>query len=209
LSPDHGAFDRVEAVAFAYGQRHSVELQQAEVVARIAGVEIAVVDLTASLGVSVAGATALTSDGDTSAPHPLAPALPASFVPGRNAVFLAHAAAFAYVRGITDLVFGASQTDYSGYPDCREEFVRASEHSLGLALAEPLAIHTPLMERSKAETWRLANELGVLDTIVEHTHTDYHGDRSERHLWGYGRLDNPASILRARGWDEAKARGWI
>ncbi len=199
----------MEAVAFAYGQRHAVELRQAAVVAGIAGVTLTVIDLTASLGATVAGATALMGSDDVSAPHPLAPALPASFVPGRNAVFLAHAAALAYTRGIRDIVFGASQTDYSGYPDCREDFVRATEKSLALALDAPLAIHTPLMNLTKAETWRMANELGVLETIVEHTHTDYHGDRSQRNPWGYGRLDNPASNLRARGWEEAKERGWV
>jgi 7-cyano-7-deazaguanine synthase len=209
LSAGHGAFAPVEAVAFSYGQRHAVELRQAEVIAGIAGVPLTVLDLTASLGASVAGASALTGEGDVAASHPLAPALPASFVPGRNAVFLAHAAALAYARGIGDLVFGASQTDYSGYPDCREDFVHATERSLGLALDAPLKIHTPLMHLAKAETWRLANELGVLDAIVEHTHTDYNGDRSERHPWGYGRLDNPASILRANGWEEAREKGWI
>ena len=209
LHPDGGAFARVEAVAFDYGQRHRVELAQAATIAGIAGVPLTVLDLTGSFGKTVAGASALTGDGDTNAPHALAPELPASFVPGRNAVFLTHAAAFAFTRGARALVFGASQTDFSGYPDCREEFVRATEKALGLALGAPLTIHTPLMHRTKAETWRLANDLGCLDTVVEHSHTDYHGDRSERHAWGYGRLDNPASVLRAKGWDEAKAKGWI
>lgn len=205
-----GAFARVEAVAFDYGQRHRVELAQAARVAEIAGVGLTVLDLTASFGQTVTGSSALTGEGgDTNAPHALAPDLPASFVPGRNAVFLAHAAALAFTRGAHDLVFGASQTDYSGYPDCREDFVRATETSLGLALGTGLTIHTPLMHRSKAETWRLANELGCLDVVVEHSHTDYHGDRTQRHAWGYGRLDNPASILRARGWEEAKAKGWV
>jgi 7-cyano-7-deazaguanine synthase len=124
-------------------------------------------------------------------------------------VFLAHAAAFAYARGIRDIVFGASQTDYSGYPDCRRDFVDAMQLALGLALDTNLRIHTPLMDLTKAETWRLANELGVLETIIEHTHTDYHGDRSERHPWGYGKLDNPASVLRAKGWEEAREKGWV
>jgi 7-cyano-7-deazaguanine synthase len=209
LKAGHGGFERVEAVAFAYGQRHGVELEQARVVADIAGVPLTVLDLTESLGASVAGASALIGGGDVSTSHPLAANLPASFVPGRNAVFLAQAAAFAYARGNRDIVFGASQTDYSGYPDCRREFVDAMQQALGLALDTNLSIHTPLMDLSKAETWRLAKELGVLETIVEHTHTDYYGDRSERHPWGYGKLDNPASVLRAKGWEEAKARGWI
>jgi 7-cyano-7-deazaguanine synthase len=209
LDAGRGGFAPVEALAFDYGQRHRVELNQARVVAELAGVSVTVLDLRDSLGASVAGATALTGAGDVSAAHHLAPAVPASFVPGRNAVFLAHAAAFAFARGIRDIVFGASQTDYSGYPDCREAFVHSTAASLGLALDTELRIHTPLMHLSKAETWRLANEMGVLDVIVEHTHTDYHGDRSERHPWGYGKLDNPASVLRARGWEEARERGWV
>lgn len=197
-------FDRVEALGFAYGQRHAVELEQARKIAALAGVPYTVLDLEGTLGGS-----ALTDGGDTSAAHDLAPDLPASFVPARNAIFLAHAAGWAFRQGIRDLVFGASQTDYSGYPDCREGFVEAMARALALALDAPLTIHTPLMRLTKAETWRLAQELGCLDVVVEYAHTDYHGDRSERHPWGYGRLDNPASVLRAKGWDEAKARGWI
>jgi 7-cyano-7-deazaguanine synthase len=81
--------------------------------------------------------------------------------------------------------------------------------ALGLALGADLRIHTPLMHLTKAETWKLAKDLGCLDVVVEHTHTDYHGDRSERHPWGYGKLDNPASVLRAKGYEEARAKGWI
>jgi 7-cyano-7-deazaguanine synthase len=203
-------FDDVEALGFDYGQRHAVELAQAATIAALAGVPYTVLDLRGTLAGS-----ALTEAGDVNAPHPQAPALPASFVPGRNAVFLAHAAAFAYPRGIRDLVGGMCQTDYSGYPDCRRDFVDAMARALGLALgtdgtaAPPLRIHTPLMHLTKAETWKLAKDLDCLDVVVEHSHTDYHGDRSERHAWGYGRLDNPASVLRARGYEEAKARGWI
>jgi 7-cyano-7-deazaguanine synthase len=204
LDAGRGGFAPVQALAFDYGQRHRVELEQARVIAGIAGIPITVLDLKQSLGSSVAGATELTGGGDVSAPHPLAQALPASFVPGRNAVFLAHAAAFAFAHGIRDIVFGASQTDYAGYPDCREAFVAATARSLSLALDADIRVHTPLMNLSKAETWRLANEMGVLDVITEHTHTDYHGDRSDRHPWGYGRLDNPASVLRAKGWEEAR-----
>lgn len=203
-------FDCVEAIGFDYGQRHAVELAQAATIAALAGVPYTVLDLRGTLGGS-----ALTEAGrDVNAPHERAPELPASFVPGRNAVFLAHAAAFAFTRGIQDgatvhLVGGMCQTDYSGYPDCRLDFVEAMERALGLALAADVRIHTPLMHLTKAETWRLANELGCLDVVVEHSHTDYHGDRSERHPWGYGKLDNPASVLRAKGFEEARAKGWI
>jgi len=198
-------FDHVEAVGFDYGQRHRVELDQAEKIAAVAGVPFTVLDLSGLLSGS-----ALTEAGrDTNAPHDLAPHLPASFVPARNALFLTAAAAFAFPREIRDLVGGMCQTDHSGYPDCRRVFIDAQQEALSLALDAPLRIHTPLMDLTKAETWRLAAELGCLDVVVEMSHTDYHGDRSERHAWGYGKLDNPASVLRAQGYEEAKAKGWI
>ena len=117
--------------------------------------------------------------------------------------------------GRLDLVGGMCQTDYSGYPDCRLDFVESQAATLRLALDAEVRIHTPLMHLTKAETWKLAADLGevrgldVLETVREMSHTDYHGDRSERHAWGYGKLDNPASILRAKGYAEAVAKGWI
>ena len=197
-------FARVEALGFRYGQRHAVELQQAQTIADLCGVPYTVLDLTGLLSGS-----ALTEPGDVNAPHALAPDLPASFVPGRNALFLSVAASVGFTRGIHDLVGGMCQTDYSGYPDCRLDFVESMQQSLSLALGTDLRIHTPLMHLTKAETWKLAHDLGGLELVVEHSHTDYHGDRSERHAWGYGRLDNPASVLRAKGFEEAQAKGWL
>lgn len=209
-------FHRVEALGFRYGQRHAVELEQAQRIADLLGVPYTVLDLQGLLPQG-----ALTDPkGDVNAPHERAPALPASFVPGRNAVFLSVAASFGYARGILDLVGGMCQADYSGYPDCRIGFVQAMQRALGLALEADLRIHVPLMYLTKAQTWKLAKDLGtvpgadgqpvdVLELVREMTHTDYHGDRSERHPWGYGRLDNAASVLRARGYEEAVAKGWI
>jgi 7-cyano-7-deazaguanine synthase len=198
-------FKKVEAIGFHYGQKHAVELEQARKIAERAAVPFTVLDLRGLLR----GSALTEHEQDVSAAHPLAPHLPATFVPGRNALFLTLAASYGFTRGIHDLVGGMCQTDYSGYPDCRREFIDAMERALSLALDTTIRIHTPLMHLTKAETWRLARELGILDVIVELTHTDYNGDRSERHAWGYGRLDNPASILRARGYEEAKARGWL
>lgn len=198
-------FDSVETLGFRYGQKHAVEIEQASKIAEMAGVPLTTVDLSGLLSMS-----SLTEhDKDPNAPHELAPELPASFVPGRNALFLTTAASFAYTRGIHDLVGGMCQTDYSGYPDCRRDFIDATEKSLSLALDAPVRIHTPLMDLTKAETWKLANELGCLEVVREMSHTDYNGDRSERHEWGYGKLDNPASILRAKGYAEAKEAGWV
>jgi 7-cyano-7-deazaguanine synthase len=211
-----GGFGRVEAVGFRYGQKHAVELEQAARIADLAGVPFTVLDLTGLLSGS-----ALTEHGkDVNAQHERAPDLPASFVPGRNALFLSVAASLGYARGMApdgslDLVGGMCQTDYSGYPDCRLDFVESMQRALGLALDADLRIHTPLMHLTKAETWRLAADLGtvdgvdVLDAVRELSHTDYNGDRGTRHDWGYGRLDNPASVLRAKGYREAEANGWL
>ena len=198
-------FTRVEAIGFRYGQKHAVELEQAAKIAEQAGVPFTVRDVTGLLAFS-----SLTEhEKDSNAPHELAPDLPASFVPGRNALFLTTSASFAYTRGIHDLVGGMCQTDYSGYPDCRRMFIDSMEQSLSLALDAEIRIHTPLMDLTKAETWKLANDLGCLEIVREMSHTDYNGDRSERHEWGYGKLDNPASILRAKGYEEAKEAGWV
>ena len=209
--PDFGGFERVEAVGFCYGQRHAVELEQAQRIADLAGVPFTVLDLTGLLS----GSALTDHEKDVRAPHERAPDLPASFVPGRNALFLTVTASVGFTRGVADLVGGMCETDYSGYPDCRRAFIDSQERTLALALDAPLTIHTPLMHLTKAETWRLAAELGtvggvdVLETVRELSHTDYHGDRSERHAWGWGRLDNPASVLRAKGYAEAEAKGWV
>ena len=148
-------------------------------------------------------------DKDVSAQHELNEELPASFVPGRNAVFLAIAISHAYTLEITDVVGGMCQTDYSGYPDCRRVFIDSMQSSMSLALDKDIHIHTPLMYLTKAETWKLAYDLGVLEIVRDLSHTDYNGDRSTYNEWGYGKLDNPASVLRAKGYEEAKNKGWL
>lgn len=198
-------FARVECLGFDYGQKHRVELDQAASIANQAGVDFHVIDIRQTLS----GSALTEHDKDVAAEHEKNEALPSSFVPGRNALFLTLAASHAYNRDIFDLVGGMCQTDYSGYPDCRRVFVEAIETSLSLAMECDLRIHTPLMYLTKAESWKLANELGILEIIRRETHTDYNGDRSVLHEWGYGKLDNPASELRARGYQEAKEKGWV
>lgn len=195
-------FDEVLALGFDYGQRHAIELDQARKIAAIAGVTFTVLD---ARGLVVDSALTR-SDQDLDAPHPGDGAFPATFVPGRNLLFLSIAASFAYARDIADLVTGVCQTDYSGYPDCRRVFIESLETTLSLALARDYRIHTPLMYLDKADTFKLAEDLGILELVLEETHTDYHGDRSTRQEWGYGKPDNAASRLRAAGWQEFKRR---
>jgi len=134
--------------------------------------------------------------------------LPNTFVPGRNVMFLAAAAALGYRRDIADLVGGMCETDFSGYPDCRDETIQATVNALSLGLARAIRIHTPLMWIDKAATWALAESLGgtaLLELVLEETVTCYEGDRSRRHVWGYGCGVCPSCILRADGYAKFRA----
>ena len=129
--------------------------------------------------------------------------LPNTFVPGRNLLFLTYAAALAHRRGIGTLVGGMCETDFSGYPDCRDDTIKAMQVALNLGMETRLVVETPLMWLDKADTWRLAEQLGgetLVDLVVEATHTCYLGERGTRHDWGYGCGTCPACALRAMGW---------
>ena len=209
-------YERVETVGFDYGQRHGVELEcrtrVREGIAKrfpVWGVRLGpdhMVDL-ASFG--AIGDTALTSAAEIEL---LASGLPSTFVPGRNLVFFIYAAALGYRRGLHALVGGMCETDYSGYPDCRDATLNALEQAIQLGTEASFSIVTPLMWRTKSETWALAEDLGgeaLVDIIIEDTHTCYKGERGERHAWGYGCGDCPACELRAKGyaaWRAEKAR---
>jgi 7-cyano-7-deazaguanine synthase len=200
-------YSHVETVGFAYGQRHAVELdcrgpvRQGLAAMQDWGERLGddhLVDLGASL--AGIGATALTSDEDI---RMTAEGLPSTFVPGRNLVFLAYAGAIAYRRGLRRLVAGMCETDYSGYPDCRDDAVKAMQLALNLGMDRRFVVETPLMWVDKAATWGLAEELGgapLVELIVEHTHSCYLGDRTTRHDWGRGCGTCPACELRAAGW---------
>lgn len=195
-------YDRVETIGFFYGQRHAVEMDQRPVLRRAFADarlgEDQVVDLA---GYGALAESALTADRAIEMSDS---GLPSTFVPGRNLVFLAVAAAHAYRRGIDTLVGGMCETDFSGYPDCRRATLDAMQHALALGLDRPIEIETPLMHLTKAQTWALAHEIGgaaLVDLIVEHSHTCYEGDRTHRHDWGYGCGACPACDLRAKGWD--------
>lgn len=200
-------YAHVETVAFDYGQRHAVELD-----CRPALLHALRRDFPAwsdRLGddhrldmrsLAAIGDTAMTSQRTI---EMQACGLPNTFVPGRNLLFFGYAAALAYRRGLTVLVGGMCETDYSGYPDCRDNTLKALQVALSLGLDTRLAIETPLMWVDKAGTWAMAQALGgsaLVDSIVETTHSCYLGDRNRRHPWGYGCGSCPACELRARGW---------
>ena len=136
--------------------------------------------------------------------------LPSTFVPGRNLVFLNFAAAVAYRRNLSVLVGGMCETDYSGYPDCRDNTLKAMQVALSLGMATPMTVETPLMWLDKAQTWALTQRLGgdaLTAIVVEHTHSCYLGDRTKRHDWGYGCGSCPACELRRRGWEAWRQQG--
>lgn len=217
-------FDRVETLAFDYGQRHRVELQARLQVRSALRDEFPA--WTHRLGEDhLLDASVLGQVSDTALTRDTAIAmqsngLPNTFVPGRNLFFLTLAAALAYRRGLSVIVTGVCETDYSGYPDCRDDTMKAMQVALTLGLDQRLRIDTPLMWLDKAQTWQMAYALGqsqdpaqggqrLVDLIVEHSHTCYQGDRSHRHEWGYGCGECPACKLRAAGyisWSESRGR---
>ena len=198
-------FSHVEAIGFDYGQKHLVELEAAQKICHTLSICYTIIDLKYIF----ANSSLVDSQQDISAQHTINPDLPSSFTAGRNAVFLSVTAGLAYNKSINDIVTGVCQTDHSGYPDCRRIFIDSMEKSLSLALDSEIKVHTPLMYLTKAKTWKMAKDLGCLEIIIHHTHTDYNGNHTNFNEWGYGALDNPASQLRAKGYQEAKAKGWI
>jgi 7-cyano-7-deazaguanine synthase len=205
-------FSRVEMLGFDYGQRHVVEL---ECRARlIEGFKSLRPEWVAKLGENHSLAIpTLAEISDTALTREVAIAmgedgLPNTFVPGRNLIFLTFAAALAYRRGIRHIIGGMCETDYSGYPDCRDQTIRALQVALNLGMNTKFELHTPLMWLNKAATWKLAKQLGgagLVDLIREYSHTCYLGERGARHDWGYGCGTCPACSLRANGWREYAA----
>jgi 7-cyano-7-deazaguanine synthase len=205
-------FDRVETVGFDYGQRHHAELAaRPRILEKLRRIfpqwapqlgedHVLPLDTLKAIGGSALTQAIKIEMGENG--------LPTTFVPGRNVMFLTAAAALGYRRGIAQLVGGMCETDFSGYPDCRDETVQATAKALSLGLARDIKVHTPLMWIDKAATWRLAVDLGgaaLVDLIVEETVTCYEGDRSRRHAWGYGCGRCPACELRAAGYARYKA----
>ncbi|MFN4036343.1 7-cyano-7-deazaguanine synthase QueC [Comamonas aquatica] len=205
-------YDRVETLGFDYGQRHSVELQARLTVLqqlraqfpqwapRLGEDHVLSLDVLKQIGGSSLTedvAFAMQADG-----------LPNTFVPGRNLLFLTLAGALAYRRGLQVLVTGVCETDFSGYPDCRDDTMKAMQLALNLGLERRLRIETPLMWIDKAATWQMAQDLGgdaLVQLIVQDTHTCYEGTRDVLHAWGHGCGHCPACDLRAKGWQRWRA----
>ncbi len=199
-------FARVETIGFNYGQRHAVELDvrprirerigtlRSEWGARLGEDHTVAIDALAAVS-----ETALTRDMAIAMADN---GLPTTFVPGRNLIFFCFAGALAYRRGVKHLVAGMCETDYSGYPDCRDDTIKAMQVTLTLGMDRRFVLHTPLMWTDKAATFAMAREIGgqgLLDLVIEETHSCYLGDRTHRHPWGYGCGECPACQLRAQG----------
>jgi 7-cyano-7-deazaguanine synthase len=207
-------FARVETIGFDYGQRHAIELTvRSRVRDRLVALKPSWsqrlgADHTLQLpALAQISDTSLTRD---TAIEMTAAGLPSTFVPGRNLLFLTYAAALAYRRGIATLVGGMCETDYSGYPDCRNDTLQTLARALSLGMDRDIAIATPLMSIDKAATWAMAHALGgqpLVDVIIHETHTCYLGDRTHLHPWGSGCGTCPACELRAQGYERWIAAG--
>lgn len=202
-------FGRVETLGFDYGQRHAVELECREILRDGLRAQNPLwkdrlgMDHTLALGaLGDISETALTRNAEIAMEKD---GLPNTFVPGRNIIFLTFAAALAARRGIRHIVTGVCETDYSGYPDCRDDTIKAVQVALNLGMDSRYVLHTPLMWIDKAETWKLAEELGgapLVSLINQESHTCYLGDRGTMHPWGHGCGECPACALRRAGWEE-------
>jgi 7-cyano-7-deazaguanine synthase len=206
-------FATVETIGFDYRQRHRVELDcRARILDRLRRefpawaaklgddhiIDLGVLGQISDTAMTRASAIAFAESG-----------LPNTFVPGRNLLFFTLAAALGYRRGMRHLVGGMCETDYSGYPDCRDDTLKALQATLSLGMDHRFVIHTPLMWRDKCATWKLARALGsdaLVELVRDETHSCYLGVRTQRHEWGYGCGECPACELRRKGW-EAFARG--
>jgi len=207
-------FPRVETVGFEYGQRHGIEMTvrprildklrslDAKWKARLGEDHVVNID---SLG--AISETSLTRNVQI---EMTASGLPSTFVPGRNLIFFAFAGAVAYRRGLKHIIAGMCETDYSGYPDCRDDTIKAMQLALGLGMDRRFVLHTPLMWIDKAATFELAERIGgkkLADVVIEETHSCYMGDRAHKHEWGYGCGKCPACQLRSSGYEKYKAGG--
>ncbi len=201
-------YQHVETIGFNYGQRHAIELDCREALLKALrerypawGNRLGQDHL---LDIGLLGQISDTALTQAKKIEFEKTGLPNTFVPGRNLLFMTFAAALAYRRGLTVLVGGMCETDYSGYPDCRDDTLKSLQVTLSLGLDQRMVVETPLMWIDKAATWRMAEQLGgkgLVSLILEESHTCYLGDRSQRHPWGYGCGECPACELRQAGYE--------
>ncbi len=194
-------FDDVEAITFNYGQNHLVEVECAQKICKHAAVRLTLIDISF---LSQIVDSALMSDGDVDKTNQKG--LPDSFVPNRNQLFITLAHAYAQKIGAKALITGVCQTDYSGYPDCRIDFINKIEEASNAGSDSNIEIMTPLMFRTKAETFLLAERENCLEEVINLSHTCYNGDRENLHEWGYGCDNCSACKLRKKGYNEYKNR---
>lgn len=194
-------FEEVYPISMYYGQTHKVELEQGALICKILGFNRQMVDISFLPGLVNSG---LVGDMDLSATvaHPDHLDLPSSWVPNRNSLLLTIAHAYAQKVKAGTVVAGVCMTDYSGYPDCRREFIDHLEETLNIGNDTKIRIETPLMYLTKAETFKLAQDEKILSLVLEHSNTCYRGDRQNRHPWGYGCGTCAACQLREKGWNE-------
>ena len=196
-------YDEVHCVTFDYGQRHRAEIDVARALAlKLGAVAHKVLDVTLLNELAV---SSLTRDNIPVPDYePEASGIPNTFVPGRNILFLTLTAIYAYQVKAEAIITGVCETDFSGYPDCRDDTIKALQVAINLGTEAPFVIHTPLMWMDKAQTWELAQDLGgdeLVHVIRQETHTCYRGDRTQLHDWGYGCGECPACVLRSKGWE--------
>ena len=192
-------YKEVEAITFNYGQKHLIELEQSKKICDLENIKQTIIDISF---LDTLVESALTSNGDVNKLNHKG--LPASFVPNRNQLFITLSHSYAQKIGADILITGVCQTDYSGYPDCRESFIKAIEWSTNLGSDSSVKIKTPLMYLTKAETFKLADKENCLQQVLDLSHTCYNGDREHRHEWGYGCGICPACELRRNGFNEFK-----
>jgi 7-cyano-7-deazaguanine synthase len=194
-------FNHIEAVSINYGQRHSRELHYAAEIAKHFGVKHTIYDI--GNFIKTLAESTLLNEGDHNKNHPVAQHLPASFVPNRNGIFLTIISnhAFRNNEKRINIVIGTCETDFSGYPDCRDSYIKAKALELSLGLDKPVTIFTPLMWKDKAQTFEMAWKAGKLEELISLTLTCYNGNE-QMNAWGMGCGDCPACLLRKKGYEE-------
>jgi len=192
-------YDYVEVITFNYGQKHSIEIEQSKIICEKYKIKQTIIDIS-FLGQLVD--SALTSNGNVNEKYSRLKHLPASFVPNRNALFITLAHAYAQKIGVETLIGGMCETDFSGYADCRRKFIDNIIFSLNEGSEANIEMITPLMYLNKAETFILAEKVGILEDVINLSHTCYNGDHKTFNEWGYGCGECPACLLRKKGWEE-------